>query len=309
MARRRRNRSIGLVLVVVAVVIAVVAVFLTSGGDETARRRHPVGRETCCRKRRPPRHRPAATPCRRRPTTRTRRATTPTIDHAAHRVVADVATPPAALDVRDDPAGVRTARPVAAPGRDLRLAARRLPDDPLARARRGDHLVRAGHDRQGAGRPASRSTDSRSPTRTSVRRRSSSPRTTTRTRATRGSCPPACRWRSSPGTVSRPAPAVSLPVAFDFSSQFEVPGYGGQTYKGVAREPTHADLAAWRRRTEAAQTAPSDRPAARGAGRHRAAARTPSGGSARSRPGRRGRRPRKRAERSARLRRVAHVRR
>ncbi len=31
--------------------------------------------------------------------------------------------------------------------------------------------------------------------------------------------------------------AVSLPVAFGFSSRFEVPGYGGQTYEGVAREP------------------------------------------------------------------------
>ena len=31
--------------------------------------------------------------------------------------------------------------------------------------------------------------------------------------------------------------AVSLPVAFGFSSKFEVPGYGGQTYEGVAREP------------------------------------------------------------------------
>ncbi len=31
--------------------------------------------------------------------------------------------------------------------------------------------------------------------------------------------------------------AVSLPVAFDFSSQYEVPGYGGQAYEGVAREP------------------------------------------------------------------------
>ena len=32
--------------------------------------------------------------------------------------------------------------------------------------------------------------------------------------------------------------SVSLPVAFDFSSQFEVPGFGGQAYKGVAREPS-----------------------------------------------------------------------
>ena len=31
--------------------------------------------------------------------------------------------------------------------------------------------------------------------------------------------------------------AVSLPAAFGFSSVYEVPGYGGQTYKGVAREP------------------------------------------------------------------------
>jgi hypothetical protein len=31
---------------------------------------------------------------------------------------------------------------------------------------------------------------------------------------------------------------VSLPVAFDFSSQYEVPGYAGRAYKGVAREPT-----------------------------------------------------------------------
>jgi Protein of unknown function (DUF3105) len=30
--------------------------------------------------------------------------------------------------------------------------------------------------------------------------------------------------------------AVSLPAAFDFSSQYEVPGFGGRTYKGVARE-------------------------------------------------------------------------
>jgi hypothetical protein len=32
--------------------------------------------------------------------------------------------------------------------------------------------------------------------------------------------------------------AVNLAVAFDFSSQFEVPGFGGRTYAGVAREPT-----------------------------------------------------------------------
>jgi hypothetical protein len=32
--------------------------------------------------------------------------------------------------------------------------------------------------------------------------------------------------------------SVSLPVAFDFSSQFEVPGFAGQTYTGVAREPS-----------------------------------------------------------------------
>jgi hypothetical protein len=31
--------------------------------------------------------------------------------------------------------------------------------------------------------------------------------------------------------------AVNLAVAFDFSSQFEVPGFGGRTYAGVAREP------------------------------------------------------------------------
>ena len=30
---------------------------------------------------------------------------------------------------------------------------------------------------------------------------------------------------------------VSLPVAFDFTSQYEFPVYGGRTYKGVAREP------------------------------------------------------------------------
>jgi hypothetical protein len=32
--------------------------------------------------------------------------------------------------------------------------------------------------------------------------------------------------------------SLNLAVAFDFSSQFEVPGYGGRTYAGVAREPT-----------------------------------------------------------------------
>ena len=31
--------------------------------------------------------------------------------------------------------------------------------------------------------------------------------------------------------------SVSLPVAFDFSSRFEVPGFAGRTYEGVAREP------------------------------------------------------------------------
>lgn len=31
--------------------------------------------------------------------------------------------------------------------------------------------------------------------------------------------------------------AVSLPVAFDFTSQYEFPAYDGRTYKGVAREP------------------------------------------------------------------------
>jgi hypothetical protein len=31
--------------------------------------------------------------------------------------------------------------------------------------------------------------------------------------------------------------SVSLPVALDFSSQYEVPGFAGRTYKGVAREP------------------------------------------------------------------------
>jgi uncharacterized protein DUF3105 len=34
--------------------------------------------------------------------------------------------------------------------------------------------------------------------------------------------------------------SVNLAAAFDFSSKFEVPGYGGRTYSGVAREPTAA---------------------------------------------------------------------
>jgi hypothetical protein len=34
--------------------------------------------------------------------------------------------------------------------------------------------------------------------------------------------------------------AVNLAVAFDFSSQFEVPGFGGRTYAGVAREQAAA---------------------------------------------------------------------
>ena len=80
--------------------------------------------------------------------------------------------------------------------------------------------------------------------------------------------------------------SVSLPVAFDFSSQFEVPGYGGQHLQGRRARADHADLAAWRTGRSANRAVP--RPALRR--RRHQVGRAPSDGNARSWPGRRGRR-------------------
>ena len=149
--RRRRNRRIGLGLVVVAVVITVVAVFLTSGGDDASAIGIPSAATLLSQA-------PAAKDAagcdavQETPNYANAPGADPAIDHDAHRLHRRPDVAADAVDVPDDPTRVGTARPDAAPRRDLRLAAGRLPDDPLARARSGDHLVRAGT------RPGRRST-------------------------------------------------------------------------------------------------------------------------------------------------------
>ena len=152
MARRRRNRTLGLGLVVVALVIAVVAVFLTSGGGDANATGIPSA-ETVLSQASAAKDSAGCDAVQETPNYADAPGADPAIDHEHIGSAADLHIAAEAVDVPDDAARVRPPRPDAAPGRDLRFAAGHLPDDPLARARRGDHLVRAGHDREGAGRP------------------------------------------------------------------------------------------------------------------------------------------------------------
>ena len=145
MATRKRNRRIGLVLVVVAVVIAVVAVFMTSGGDDASPSGIPSA-ATLLSQASAAADTAGCDAVQETPNYADAPGDDPRDRPHAHRDAArHLGSRP--VHVRDDPARVGAARSLAARRRRLRLPAGRVPDDPLAGARSGDHLVLAGRDR------------------------------------------------------------------------------------------------------------------------------------------------------------------
>jgi len=231
MARRRRNRSLGLVLMVVAIGVAVLAVFLTSGGGgdspvPTAAellQQAPAGR--------------TAAGCDAVQTTGNyadAQGDDPDIDHQ-HIGSAGMTSPPALStyatippasgphDPTPLPAGIYDSPPNVyqtihslehgaviiwyAPGMtgqalDDLLAFYGQSDEDIGQAK----IIVAPYDYPDQG--------------------------------TAGQLPSGAQMVLVAWHRLETCTGVNLAAAFDFSSRFEVPGYGGRAYAGVAREPT-----------------------------------------------------------------------
>jgi hypothetical protein len=233
MAGRRRNRTIGLVLVVVALVVTVVAVFLTSGGDaagipspETVLSQAPAAKDAA-----------GCDAIQETPNYENAPGNDPPMDHAHIGSIPGVASPPALStyatippasgphDPTPLPAGIYDSPPPVyrtihslehgaviiwyAPGTtgsalDDLLAFYGQPqsDADVGQAK----IIIAPYDYPDQGDA--------------------------------GQLPKGVQMALVAWHRLQTCASVSLPVAFDLSSQYEVPGYAGRTYKGVAREPT-----------------------------------------------------------------------
>lgn len=234
MATRKRNRRIGLVLVVVAVVIAVIAVFMTSGGDETSASGIPsaetllaqadaaAGTAGCDAVQQTPNYKDAP-------------GDDPAIDHT-HIGTAPVATPPALSTYATTPpaSGPHDPSPLG-PGiydsppdlyrtiHSLEHGAVIIWYSPDATGKQLDDLLAF------YGQPT---TDADIGQAKIIIAPYDYP-----DQGAAGQLPAGVQMSVVAWHRLQTCTAVSLPVAFGFSSTFEVPGYGGQTYEGVAREP------------------------------------------------------------------------
>jgi hypothetical protein len=235
MAGRRRNRTIGLVLVVVAVVIAVVAVFLTSGGDGTSAAGIPSA-ETLLSQATAAKDAAGCDAVQETSNYDDAPGKDPAIDHEHIGSAAEVASAPALSTYATIPPASGPHDPTPLPAAiydsppDVYQAIHALEhgatiiwyapgttgqalDDlfafygqPLSDADVGQaKIIIAPYDYPDQGDA--------------------------------GQLPAGVQMALVAWHRLQTCSSVSLPVAFDFSSQFEVPGFGGRTYKGVAREP------------------------------------------------------------------------
>ncbi|MGZ5296608.1 MAG: DUF3105 domain-containing protein [Actinomycetota bacterium] len=235
MASRRRNRTIGVVLVVVALVIAVVAVFMTSGGDGTSAAGIPSA-DTLLSQATAATDAAGCDAVRETPNYRDAPGKDPAIDHehigsapevAGAPDLSTYATIPPASGPHDPtplPAGIYDSPPDvyqvlhalehggvivwyspdadAAKVADLKaFYGQRQSDVSVGQ----DRVIVAPYDYPDQG-------DS-------------------------GQLPAGAQLAVVSWHRLQTCSSVSLPVAFDFTSQYEFPVYDGRTYEGVAREP------------------------------------------------------------------------
>jgi hypothetical protein len=236
MAGRRRNRTIGLVLVVVALIITVVAVFLTSGGDEASATGIPSA-DTLLSEAGAATDAAGCDDVQETPNYANAPGDDPTIDHEHIGSASEVASapdlstyetiPPASgpHDPTPLPAGIYESPPDVyqtihslehgaviiwyAPGTSgealddlLAFYGQPQSDADVGQAK----IIVAPYDYPDQGDA--------------------------------GQLPAGAQMVLVAWHRLQTCSDVNLPVAFDFSSQYEVPGFGGRTYKGVAREPT-----------------------------------------------------------------------
>lgn len=233
MASRRRNRSIGLALVVVAIVVVVVAVFLTSGGDGGSTNRSAtdlLGRAAAAR---------TASGCDAVQTTSNYAnapGADPAIDHEHIGSAPEVATAPALSTYATVP-------PASGPHDPTPLPAG-VYDSPPS-------VYQAIHALEHGGVIVWYSPDADSATIATIKAfygQRQSDATVGQDRVivapydypdqgVAGQLPTGVQMALVAWHRLQTCARASLPVAFDFTSQYEFPAYDGRTYKGVAREP------------------------------------------------------------------------
>jgi Protein of unknown function (DUF3105) len=231
MAQRRRTRSIGLVLVALAVVIAIVAVFMTSGGDDTSASGLPSA-ETLLSQATAAKDSAGCDDVQETTNYSDAPGEDPTIDHehvdtAERPALSTYPTIPPASGPHDPTpltAGIYDTPPDVyrmlhslehgaviiwyAPGTSnqalddlLAFYGQPFEDNDIGQAK----IIIAPYDYPDQGAA--------------------------------GQLPAGVQMAMVAWHRLQTCSSVSLPVAFDFSSRFEVPGFGGRTYEGVAREP------------------------------------------------------------------------
>lgn len=235
MAGRRRNRTIGLVLVVVALTIAVVAVFLTSGGDGTPAGGIPAA-DSLLSQAAAAKDSAACDTVQETPNYANAPGNDPAIDHEHIGSSPEVASAPDLSTYATIPpaSGPHDASPLAAgiydsppdlyqtihslehgaviiwyaPGTTgkalddlLAFYGQPVSDADIGQAK----IIVAPYDYPDQGAA--------------------------------GQLPAGAEMALVSWHRLQTCSSLSLPVAFDFSSQYEVPGFAGRTYKGVAREP------------------------------------------------------------------------
>ena len=234
MARRRRGRSIGLVLVVVAVAVVVVAVFLTSGGSGSGSNATVASAADLLKQAPAAKDAAGCDPVQTTPNYADTPGADPSIDHA-HIGSAEAATAPALSTYATIP-------PASGPHSPVPLTAGIYSSPPdvyqtLHSLEHGATIIWYAPGTTGKalddllafyGQPQSDADIGQAKI---IIAPYSYPELATAGQLSSGVQMALVAWHRLE-TCS----TLNLAAAFDFSSRFEAPGYGGRTYAGAARE-------------------------------------------------------------------------
>jgi len=237
MARRRRNRSVGLVLIAVAVVVVVVAVFLTSSGGGGGGNSNIASAAALLKQAPAAKQSAGCDAVQTTPNYANAPGADPSIDHEHIGSAPEVATAPALKtyatippasgphDPSPLPAGIYDSPPdVYRTIHSLEHGAVIIWYAPGTTGKALDDL------RAFYGQPQSKADIGQAKI---IIAPYDYPDQGTTGQLASGVQMAVVAWHRLEMCSS-----VNLAVAFDFSSRFEVPGFAGQTYAGVAREPT-----------------------------------------------------------------------
>jgi Protein of unknown function (DUF3105) len=235
MARRRRSRSISLVLVVLAIAVVIVAVFLTSGGGGSNAN---VASAADLLKQAPAAKQSAGCdPLQSTPNYANAQGADPSIDHAHIGSSQEVATAPALSTYATIP-------PASGPHNSVPLPAGIYSSPPdvfrtIHSLEHGAVIIWYAPGTTGKaldellafyGQPESDAVIGQAKI---IIAPYDYP-----DQGTAGQLPSGIQMAVVAWHRLETCSTVNVAVAFDFSSRFEVPGFGGRTYSGVAREPT-----------------------------------------------------------------------